>query len=101
MNEMAVNMLEGVSNAELQYVLGCMKELKDIGRELQALIMEERIAWAEGKSASETKADSELAEIMYENDAKEQANILLGRAQERGVSEKMLDLLSYAITQYI
>lgn len=99
--EKAVAMLKAVNNAEFQYVLGVMKELKTLGRELQAQIMEERCNFYDGKSTAETKDDSEARELQYINDAREQANILWGRAQERGVSENMLNLLSYAIEQYI
>ena len=94
-------MLKELDNAEFQYVLGVFTELKAIGKELQAQIMEERINFYEGKSTAETKDESESREIQWINDAKEQANIIWGRAQERGVSENMLNLISYAIEQYI
>ena len=99
--ENAIAMLKVVDNAEFQYVLGVFTELKTMGKELQAQIMEERINFYEGKSTAETRDESEAREIQWENEAKEQANILWGRAQERGVSENMLNLLSYAIEQYI
>lgn len=99
--ENAMAMLKKVDNAEFQYVLGVFTELKKMGKELQAQIMEERRDFYEGKSTAETKDESEAREIQWENEAKEQANILWGRAQERGVSENMLNLISYAIEQYI
>ena len=99
--ENAVAMLKEVSDAEFQYVLGVMKEIKSIGKELQAQIMEERCNFYDGISTAESKDDSEARELQYINDARQQANILWGRAQERGVSENMLNLLSYAIEQYI
>lgn len=99
--ENALAMLNSVNNAEFQYVLGVMAEIKAIGKELQAQIMEERVDFYEGKSTAETKDDSEAREIQWINDARQQANILWGRARERGVSANMLDLLSYAIEQYI
>ena len=99
--ENATKMLEGVSNAEFQYVLGVFTELKELGKELQAQIMEERLNFYNGISTAETKSDSEARELQYENSAREQANIIWGRAQERGVSENMLNLISYAIEQYI
>lgn len=100
-NNEAVKMLEGVSNAEFQYVLNIFRELKAIGRELHDNIMQERQMFLDGESVAETKDDSEAREMMYENDAKQQANIIWGRARERGVSEDMLDLIDYAISQYI
>lgn len=99
--ENALAMLKEVDNAEFQYVLGVFTKLKELGKELQARIMEERRDFYDGKSTAETKDESEAREIQWENEAREQANILWGRAQERGVSENMLDLLSYAIEQYI
>lgn len=99
--ENALAMLKKVDNAEFQYVLGVFTELKELGRELQAQIMEERINFYEGISTAETRDESEAREIQWINEAKEQANILWGRAQERGVSEDMLNLISYAIEQYI
>ena len=99
--ENATAMLKELDNAEFQYVLGVFTELKEIGRELQAQIMEERINFYEGKSTAETKDESESREIQWINDAREQANIIWGRAQERGVSANMLDLISFAIEQYI
>ena len=99
--ENALAMLKVVDNAEFQYVLGVFTELKELGKELQTQIMEERINFYEGKSTAETKDESEFREIQWINDAREQANIIWERAQERGVSENMLDLLSYAIEQYI
>ena len=94
-------MLKEFDDAEFQYVLGVFTELKKLGKELQARIMEERRDFYDGKSTAETRDESEAREIQWENEAKEQANILWGRAQERGVSENMLNLISYAITQYI
>lgn len=99
--ESAIAMLKEVDNAEFQYVLGVFTELKTMGKELQARIMEERRDFYEGKSTAETRDESEAREIQWENEAKEQANVLWGRAQERGVSENMLNLISYAIKQYI
>ena len=99
--ENAAKMLEGVNNSEFQYVLGVFTELKAIGKELQAQIMEERRDFYEGKSTAKTKDESEAREIQWINDARQQANILWGRARERGVSANMLDILSYAIEQYI
>lgn len=99
--ENALAMLKKVDNAEFQYVLGVFTELKELGRELQARVMEERRNFYEGNSTAETRDESEAREIQWENEAKEQANILWGRAQERGVSEDMLNLISYAIEQYI
>ena len=99
--ENALAMLKKVNNAEFQYVLGVFTELKELGRELQAQIMEERRDFYDGISTAETRDESEAREIQWENEAKEQANILWGRAQERGVSEDMLNLISYAIEQYI
>lgn len=99
--ENALAMLKKVDNAEFQYVLDVFTELKELGRELQARIMEERRDFYDGISTAETRDESEAREIQWENEAKEQANILWGRAQERGVSENMLNLISYAITQYI
>ena len=99
--ESAIAMLKEVDNAEFQYVLGVFTELKTMGKELQARIMEERRDFYEGKSTAETRDESEARELQWENEAREQANILWGRAQERGVSENMLNLLSYAIEQYI
>lgn len=99
--ENAIAMLKEVDNAEFQYVLGVFTELKAIGKELHANIMEERRDFYDGKSTAETRDESEAREIQWENEAKEQANILWGRAQERGVSENMLNLISYAIEQYI
>ena len=63
--------------------------------------MEERINFYEGKSTAQTKDESESREIQWINDARKQANIIWGRARERGVSANMLDLISYAIEQYI
>ena len=99
--ENALAMLKEFDNAEFQYVLGVFTELKELGRELQARIMEERRNFYEGKSTAETKDESESREIQWINDAREQANIIWGRAQERGVSANMLDLISFAIEQYI
>ena len=99
--ESAIAMLKEVDNAEFQYILGVFTELKTMGKELQARIMEERRDFYEGKSTAETRDESEARELQWENEAREQANILWGRAQERGVSENMLNLLSYAIEQYI
>ena len=99
--ENAFAMLKKVDNAEFQYVLGVFTELKELGRELQARVMEERRDFYDGISTAETRDESEAREIQWENEAKEQANILWGRAQERGVSEDMLNLISYAIEQYI
>ena len=99
--ENAIAMLKEVDNAEFQYVLGVFTELKTMGKELQARIMEERRDFYEGKSTAETREESEAREIQWINEAREQANILWGKAQERGVSENMLNLLSYAIEQYI
>ena len=97
----ATKLLEGISDAEFQYVLGVFTELKAIGKELHANIMQERRDFYDGISTAETKDDSEAREIQWINDARQQANILWGRAVERGVSANMLDLLSYAIEQYI
>lgn len=97
----ATKLLEGISDAEFQYVLGVFTELKAIGKELHANIMQERRDFYDGISTAETKDDSEAREIQWINDARQQANILWGRARERGVSANMLDLLSYAIEQYI
>lgn len=99
--ENALAMLKVVDNAEFQYVLGVFTELKELGRELQTQIMEERINFYEGKSTAQTKDESESREAQWINNAREQANIIWGRAQERGVSENMLNLISYAIEQYI
>lgn len=99
--ENALAMLKELDNAEFQYVLGVFTELKAIGRELQEQIMEERINFYGGKSTAQTKDESESREIQWINDAREQANIIWGRARERGVSANMLDLISYAIEQYI
>lgn len=99
--ENAMAMLKEVDNAEFQYVLGAMAELKKLGKELRARIMEERRDFYDGKSTAETRDESEAREIQWVNEAREQANVLWGRAQERGVSENMLNLLSYAIEQYI
>jgi len=99
--ENALAMLKELDNAEFQYVLGVFTELKAIGRELQEQIMEERINFYEGKSTAETKDESESREIQWINEAREQANIIWGRARERGVSANTLDLISYAIEQYI
>ena len=99
--ENATAMLKELDNAEFQYVLGVFTELKAIGRELQEQIMEERINFYEGTSTAQTKDESESREIQWINDAREQANIIWGRAQERGVSENMLNLISFAIEQYI
>lgn len=99
--ESAIAMLKEVDNAEFQYVLGVFTKLKVMGKELQARIMEERRDFYEGKSTAETRDESEAREIQWVNEAREQANVLWGRAQERGVSENMLNLLSYAIEQYI
>ena len=99
--ENALAMLKKVDNAEFQYVLGVFTELKELGRELQTRIMEERRNFYDGISTAETRDESEARELQYENEAKEQANIIYGRAQERGVSENMLNLISYAIEQYI
>lgn len=99
--ENALAMLKEFDDAEFQYVLGVFTELKTMGKELQAQIMEERINFYDGKSTAETKDESEAREIQWINEAREQANILWGRARERGVSENMLDLISYAIEQYI
>lgn len=100
-NNEAVKMLEGVSNAEFQYVLSIFTELKAIGRELHDNIMQERRDFYDGLSTAESKDDSELREEQYLADAKQQANVIYGRAQERGVSENMLKLIDYAINQYI
>lgn len=97
----ATKLLNGISNAEFQYVLGVFTELKAIGKELHANIMQERRDFYDGISTAETKNDSEARELQWENDAKQQANIIYGRAQERGVSENMLNLIDFAITQYI
>lgn len=97
----AVNMLQDVSDAEFQYVLHVMSEIKSIGREAHDAIMAERRAFYEGNSTAESKDNSELLEEQYLQDAKQQANILWGQAQERGVSEKILNLLDYSINQYI
>lgn len=99
--ENALAMLKEVNNAEFQYVLGVFTELKELGRELQTRVMEERRNFYDGISTAKSKDDSEARELQYENEAKEQANIIYGRAQERGVSENMLNLISYAIEQYI
>lgn len=99
--ENALAMLKEFDDAEFQYVLGVFTELKAMGKELQARIMEERRDFYDGKSTAETRDESEAREIQWENEAKEQANILWGKAQERGVSEDMLNLISYAIEQYI
>ena len=99
--ENALAMLKEFDNAEFQYVLGVFTELKELGRELQAQIMEERRDFYEGKSIAKTKDESEAREIQWINEAREQANILWGRARERGVSANALDLISYAIEQYI
>ena len=99
--ENALAMLKEFDNAEFQYVLGVFTELKELGRELQARIMEERRNFYDGISTAKTRDESEAREIQWINEAKEQANILWGKAQERGVSENMLNLLSYAIAQYI
>lgn len=99
--ENALAMLKGLDNAEFQYVLGVFTELKELGRELQARIMEERRNFYDGISTAKSKDESEARELQYENEAKEQANIIYGRAQEHGVSENMLNLISYAIGQYI
>ena len=99
--ENAMAMLKELDNAEFQYVLGVFTELKEIGKELQEQIMEERINFYEGKSTAQTKDESESREVQWINDAREQANIIWGRARERGVSANMLDLISYAIEQYI
>ena len=99
--ENAIAMLKEVDNAEFQYVLGVFTELKKMGKELQAQIMEERRDFYDGKSTAETRDESEAREIQWINEAREQANILWGRARERGVSANALDLISYAIEQYI
>ena len=99
--ENALAMLKEFDNAEFQYVLGVFTELKAMGKELQARIMEERRDLYEGKSTAKTKDESEAREIQWINEAREQANILWGRARERGVSANALDLISYAIEQYI
>lgn len=99
--ENAMAMLKELDDAEFQYVLGIFAELKKIGKELQAQIMEERINFYEGTSTAQTKDESESREVQWINDAREQANIIWGRARERGVSANMLDLISYAIEQYI
>lgn len=99
--ENALAMLKGLDNAEFQYVLGVFTELKELGRDLQARVMEERRDFYDGISTAKSKDESEARELQYENEAKEQANIIYGRAQERGVSENMLNLISYAIEQYI
>ena len=99
--ENALAMLKELDDAEFQYVLGVFTELKELGRELQARVMEERRDFYEGISTAKSKDESEARELQYENEAKEQANIIYGRAQERGVSENMLNLISYAIGQYI
>ena len=99
--ENALAMLKEFDDAEFQYVLGVFTELKTMGKELQVRIMEERRDFYDGKSTAETKDDSEAREIQWINDAREQANILWGRARERGVSANALDLISYAIEQYI
>lgn len=99
--ENALAMLKVVDNAEFQYVLGVFTELKELGRELQTQIMEERRDFYDGKSTAKTRDESESRELQWENEAREQANIIYGRAQERGVSENMLNLISYAIEQYI
>lgn len=97
----AVNMLQDISDAEFQYVLHVMKEIKSIGREVHDAIMAERRAFYECNSTAESKDNSELLEEQYLQDARQQANILWGQAQERGVSEEMLNLLDYSISQYI
>ena len=99
--ENALAMLKEFDNAEFQYVLGVFTELKTMGKELQARIMEERRDFYEGKSTAKTKDESEAREIQWINEAREQTNILWGRARERGVSANALDLISYAIEQYI
>ena len=99
--ENALAMLKEVDNAEFQYVLGVFTELKKMGKELQAQIMEERRDFYDGKSTAKTRDESEAREIQWINEAREQANVLWGRARERGVSENMLNLISYAIEQYI
>ena len=99
--ENAIAMLKEVDNAEFQYVLGVFTELKKMGKELQAQIMEERRDFYDGKSTAKTRDESEAREIQWINEAREQANVLWGRARERGVSENMLNLISYAIEQYI
>lgn len=97
----ATKLMEGISDAEFQYVLGVFTELKAIGKELHANIMQERRDFYDGISTAETKDDSEARELQWENDAKQQANIIYGRAVERGVSENILNLIDFAITQYI
>ena len=97
----ATKLLEGISDAEFQYVLGVFTELKAIGKELHANIMQERRDFYDGISTAQTKDESESREVQWINDAREQANIIWGRARERGVSANMLDLISYAIEQYI
>lgn len=99
--ENALAMLKEFDDAEFQYVLGVFTELKALGRELQARIMEERRDFYDGISTAETRDESEAREIQWINEAREQANILWGRARERGVSANALDLISYAIEQYI
>ena len=99
--ENALAMLKGLDNAEFQYVLGVFTELKELGRELQARVMEERRDFYDGISTAKSKDESEAREIQWINEARAQANIIYGRAQERGVSENMLNLISYAIGQYI
>lgn len=99
--ENALAMLKEVDDAEFQYVLGVFTELKELGRDLQARVMEERRNFYDGKSTAETRDESEAREIQWINDARQQANILWGKARERGVSANMLDILSYAIEQYI
>ena len=99
--ENALAMLKEFDDAEFQYVLGVFTELKKMGKELQAQIMEERRDFYDGKSTAKTRDESEAREIQWINEAREQANVLWGRARERGVSENMLNLISYAIEQYI
>ena len=55
--ENALAMLKEFDNAEFQYVLGVFTELKELGKELQARIMEERRDFYEGKSIAKTKDD--------------------------------------------
>lgn len=99
--ENALAMLKEFDDAEFQYILGVFTELKTMGKELQAQIMEERRDFYDGKSTAKTRDESEAREIQWINEAREQANILWGRARERGVSANALDLISYAIEQYI
>lgn len=99
--ENALAMLKEFDDAEFQYVLGVFTELKVLGKELQTRIMEERRDFYDGISTAETRDESEAREIQWINEAREQANILWGRARERGVSANALDLISYAIEQYI